>query len=112
MYTLQSFFIPFDLSGINPDEVKSSEKKIHDFSFSESKPKFERSIIIGTKQNNIHQSRSKQIIGGGLKLRRTIFSDEKMMQSIRLLNKPVTPLKFEELSVDKKSESRLKMTSS
>lgn len=52
------------------------------------------------------------MITGGIKPKRTIFSDEKMIQSINL-NKPISPLKFDEMMVYKGiPEVSFKMTNS
>lgn len=48
----------------------------------------------------IHTSRSKQaIFGGGLRSKRNVFTDEKMIQSISICNnRPIiTPLKFDDM---------------
>ena len=49
---------------------------------------------------HIHTSRSKQaIFGGGLRSKRNVFTDEKMIQSISICNnRPIiTPLKFDDM---------------
>lgn len=50
---------------------------------------------------HIHTSRSKQALinGGGLRSKRNVFTDEKMIQSISICNnRPIiTPLKFDDM---------------
>lgn len=58
--------------------------------------------MINTSKKNmhIHTSRSKQaIFGGGLRSKRNVFTDEKMIQSISICNnRPIiTPLKFDDM---------------
>jgi hypothetical protein len=69
LYTLQSFFLPVNVLGNTQNE------KADDFSFSETKPHLERSLI-ASKLSHIHNSRSKYAIGDVHKLKRGILSEE------------------------------------